>query len=42
MLILFTIMNDNYLNASDKESHESKVKTDFDEAVRRCKNLYVK
>jgi hypothetical protein len=37
--IIFTLVNDNYLNASDKEAHEAQAKTDFDEAVRRCEKL---
>ena len=37
--IIFTLVNDNYLNASDKEAHEAQAKTDFDEAVRRCNKL---
>ena len=37
--IIFTLVNDNYLNASDKEAHEAQAKTDFDKAVRRCEKL---
>ena len=37
--IIFTLVNDNYLNASDKEAHEAQAKTDFDKAVRKCEKL---
>ena len=37
--IIFTLVNDNYLNASDKEAHEAQAKTDFDKAVIKCEKL---
>ena len=37
--IIFTLVNSNYLNASDKEAHEAKAKTEFDDAVRKCEKL---
>jgi hypothetical protein len=40
--IIFKLVNDNYLNSSDKEAHEAQAKTDFDEAVRRCNTLSAK
>ena len=37
--IIFTLVNNNYLNKEAQEVNEAKAKTDFDEAVRRCEKL---
>jgi hypothetical protein len=37
--IIFTLVNDNYLNASEKEAHEIVAKTAFDAALLKCENL---
>jgi hypothetical protein len=39
--IIFTLVNNNYLNKEAQEAHEAKAKMDFDAALLKCGNLSI-